>query len=105
MYSCYSLLPMLIFTPLLIIVSNFASLDEQTLFSLIQTLMFMWVGFLLFCGTSVVHQYLALRTVLTIFGIIIAIGIIIFLALLGVTIVQQILEFILLMAEEIGLRT
>lgn len=59
---------------------------------------------MLFVGTLVVHQYLALRTLATIIAIIVAIGIIVFLFLLCITIVQQMTDFIGLLIEEITLR-
>lgn len=105
MYSGYSLLPMLIFIPIQIVVSNFASLDEQALIGLLSMIMYVWVGFLLFCGTAVIHRYSALKTVFTIFGILLAIAIIVFVCLIGVAVVQKILEFVLLIIEEISLRT
>lgn len=104
MYSCYSLTPFLIATPLLIILSNCLSLDEMTLYTIVRMLFLIWVGFLLFVGTLVVHQYLAMRTVATILVIIVAMGIIVFLFLLCITIVQQMTDFIGLLAEEINLR-
>ena len=104
MYSCYALTPFLISTPLLTVLSNCLSLDEVALYSIVKTLFFIWVGFLLFVGTLVVHQYLAGRTIATIIVIIVAMGIIVFLFLLCVTIVQQMTDFIGLLGEEINLR-
>lgn len=104
MYSCYALTPFLISTPLLTVLSNCLSLDEVALYSIVKTLFFIWVGFLLFVGTLVVHQYLAGRTIATIIVIIVAMGIIVFIFLLCVTIVQQMTDFIGLLGEEINLR-
>lgn len=104
MYSCYALTPFLISTPILTVLSNCLSLDEVALYSIVKTLFFIWVGFLLFVGTLVVHQYLAGRTIATIIVIIVAMGIIVFLFLLCVTIVQQMTDFIGLLGEEINLR-
>lgn len=104
MYSCYALTPFIIGTPLLIILSNCLSLDEAALYTIIRMIFYIWIGFLLFVGTLVVHQYLALRTLATIIAIIVAIGIIVFLFLLCITIVQQMTDFIGLLIEEITLR-
>ena len=104
MYSCYSLTPFLISTPILIVLSNCLSLDEVSLYNILSTLFLIWVGFLLFVGTLVVHQYTAGRTIATILVIIIAMGIIVFIFLLCVTIVQQMTDFIGLLGEEIKLR-
>ncbi len=104
MYSCYSLTPFLIATPLLIVLSNCLSLEEVTLYTIVRLLFYIWIGFLLFVGTLVVHQYLATRTVATILVIIVAMGIIVFLFLLCITIVQQMTDFLGLLFEEINLR-
>lgn len=103
-YSCYSLMPLVIITPILIIFSRFVSVDELTLYNILNTIFYIWVGFLLFCGTLVIHQYSASRTVFTILFVIVAMGIIIFLLLLCITILQQITEFLKLFFEEIKLR-
>lgn len=105
MYSCYSLTPFLVAFPLLTILSNIVSLDERMLYSILQIAVYVLVGFLLFVGTLVVHQYLAMRTVATIIVIIIAMGIIVFLIMLGTTVVQQMTDFIGALIEEISLRT
>ncbi len=104
MYSCYALTPFLISTPLLTVLSNCLSLDEAALYSIVKMLFFIWVGFLLFVGTLVVHQYMAGRTIATIIVIIVAMGIIVFIFLLCITIVQQMTDFIGLLSEEINLR-
>ncbi len=103
-YSVYSLLPIVLIMPFLIIFSHFISADELALYNIINTIFYIWAGLLLFCGTIVIHEYSASRTVFTILFIIIAMGIIIFLLLLTMTILQQITEFLKLLFEEIRLR-
>lgn len=103
-YSCYSLFPLLISTPILTVISHFVSVDEIALYNIINTIFYIWTGLLLFCGTVVIHEYTASRTLITIVLIVIAMGIIIFLSLLCVTILQQITEFLKLLFEEIKLR-
>lgn len=105
MYTCYSLTPLLLGLPVLIIMSNFITLDEIMLYSNIQLLMYVWMAFLIFAGTAVVHQYSAGKTLLTIFVIFVAIGIIVFLFLLCITVFQQMKDFVVRLAEEISLRS
>lgn len=105
MYSCYALTPLLIVFPILTVLSNVVSLDEKMLYSILQTAVYVLVGLLLFIGTLVVHQYMPLRTVATVFVIIVAMGIIVFLVMLGTTVIQQMTDFISKLAEEISLRT
>lgn len=105
MYTCYSLTPLLIGFPLLIAMSNIITLEEIMLYNNFQLIMYVWMAFLLFAGTTVVHQYNAGKTLLTIFVIFVAIGIIVFLFLLCVTIFQQMSDFIKRLVEEISLRS
>lgn len=103
-YSCYSLLPIVIIMPFLVVFSHFVSADEVALYQIISTIFYIWAGFMLFCGTLVIHQYSPSRTIITILFIVVAMGIIVFLLLLCITILQQITEFLKLLFEEIRLR-
>jgi len=104
MYSCYALTPMLIITPIQIILSNCLSLDELGIYNIVGILMYIWVGFLIFAGTSVIHQYSAGKTVISIIIVVVAIGIILFLVLLFASIIEQITTFLSLLIDEIQLR-
>lgn len=104
MYTCYSLTPLLLFMPALIIISNVITLDEAALYSILTMLMYIWMAFLIFAGTAVVHQYSSGKTLLAIIVIFIAIAVILFLLLLCVTIFQQMSEFVVNISEEIALR-
>ncbi len=105
MYTCYSLTPLLFGLPVLLIFSRFISLDEMALYTILQMLMYVWMAFLIFAGTTVVHQYSAGKAVFTIFIIFAAIGVILFLFLLCMTIIQQMTDFVRNIAEEISLRS
>ena len=104
MYTCYSLTPLLLFMPALIIISNVITLDEAALYSILTMLTYIWMAFLIFAGTAVVHQYSSGKTLLAIIVIFIAIAVILFLLLLCVTIFQQMSEFVVNISEEIALR-
>lgn len=104
MYSCYCLTPLLIGMPFMIILSNVLSLDEMMLYTIINTLIYIWAAFLLFVGTLTVHQYTPIRTTVSILLIVVAMAIIVFILLLCTTIIQQVTDFIGLLLEEIRLR-
>lgn len=103
-YTGYSLLPLCLGLPVLILMSHAITLNELNLYGLVQLVTYGYMFSLLFIGTLVTHQYMALRTVVTILVIILAMAIIVFLCLLSVTLVQQIVEFIVRLAEEIAMR-
>lgn len=105
MYTCYSLTPLLLIMPVLIAASHLITYDETALYGIINMLMYIWMAFLLFAGTAVVHQYSSGKTLLAIIVIFIAIAVILFLLLLCVTIFQQMSEFVVNVSEEIALRS
>ena len=104
MYSCYSLTPFIIFTPILIVMSNILCTEETALYNIIGILSYVCIGFLLFVGTLVVHQYTGTKAVCTIIITLVAMGIIVFLFLLCLTVIRQMTNFIGLLIEEINLR-
>ena len=80
------------------------SLEEAAFYNALMTVSVLWLVFMFFCGTLVIHHYSAGKTVLAIFLTIIGIAVIVFLALLCVTLVQQIVIFIKVLISEISLR-
>ena len=104
MFSCYSLFPILIIHIPLFAASFIMSLEEAAFYNALMTVSVLWLVFMFFCGTLVIHHYSAGKTVLAIFLTIIGIAVIVFLALLCVTLVQQIVIFIKVLISEISLR-
>ena len=103
--SCvYSLLPLILFNIPLVPISHFLSLDEQSLYSLLQYAAILWTGFLLFIATMTVHQYTIKKTVLMILLMILGMALIVFLSLLFFVLIQQLTNFIYVMYKEFSLR-
>ena len=103
-FTCYSLFPRLILYPVLLVASFAMSAEEAAFYSLLLLVAQVWVGFLIFCGTLVTHHYSAFKTVMCIILSIVGIAIIVFIGLLGVTLAQQVIEFIKTLWLEITLR-
>lgn len=103
-YTCYSLTPLLISTPIITILNQFCSLDELALLSFISTVSSILVVFLIFVGTLVVHDYSLGKTIIMLILTVVGMMILVFIALLCVTLVQQIIIFVSNIINELQLR-
>ena len=102
--TCYALAPL----PLLIIpatiATNFLTVNEAALVTLLESFAFVWVGLLIFTGTMVTHDYSLLKNILTCLGTIVAMVFIMFLALLFTTMLTNVIGFITAIVTEITYR-
>ena len=102
--TTYSLAPL----PLLIIIStvltNVMTVGEGSIVNLLVTLGYIWVAFLLFFGTLVTHDYSLSKNVLTVFGTIAAMVVIMFVAILFSNLVIKMVTFVSAIISEIGNR-
>lgn len=102
--SAYALVPLVLINIPLIIFSNVITLEEAAFYTFFDILSLAWTLLLLFLGTSVVHQYSLLKTFLTSICIVIGMGLIIFIALLFSSLLQQMYSFVYTIYKEIALR-
>ena len=91
---CYCLVPI----PMLVIpatfASNFVTSSEASLITLLSTIAFLWMGVLIFFATMVTHDYSMGKNVITFFGTILGMVIIMFVAVLFTTLVGKIVSLI-----------
>jgi hypothetical protein len=102
--SAYALIPLILINLPLIVFSNIITLEEAAFYSFFDILSLVWTGLLLFLGTSVVHQYPLTKTFLTCICIVIGMGLIIFIALLFFSLLQQMFAFFYIIYQEVALR-
>lgn len=103
--SCvYSTLPLILLNLPLVPITHMLSLDEGSLYTLVQGAAILWTGFLLFIATMTVHQYTISKTILMILLMILGMALIIFLVLLFFVLIQQLINFIYVMYKEFSLR-
>jgi len=100
----YALLPIILVTVPIIIVSNFVSLEERALIESIRVLGIIWAGFLVFVSVIVTHQYTLPKTIITIGLSIVGMAVLFFIGLLIVTLTQQVLSFFVTVYNEANLR-
>lgn len=102
--TAYALTPfILVYIPLTII-SNYLITEEGAFYNFFNMLPTVWFCLLLFIGIMIVHQYSIKKTVLTIFLTLVGIGIIIFLGLLFVNLLEDISNFVLTLYQELVFR-
>lgn len=102
--TSYSLAPLPLLIIPSVIYSNFATVDEGTIITLLVTFAFIWTGMLIFFASQVTHDYTFSKNVLTSIGTIVGMVIIIFVALLFSTLLTKIFSFVVGIIEEISLR-
>ncbi len=104
MATGYAMTPVVLLYLPLTILSHFLTENEAAIITLVDTLLILWVAFLLISGMLEIHQYTMLKTVVTTALTVIGIAIMIFLALLLVSLMDQIWSFFTGLYQEISLR-
>ena len=99
--TAYALLPFLLLTPPIIILSNMMSLGESAYFVLMNIVKFGWTAVLLFTGNMSAHQFTFKKTMFTSFLTVAGILIILFMMFLGFALVTQLYEFLRTLYNEI----
>ncbi|MBB3069466.1 DNA-binding beta-propeller fold protein YncE [Paenibacillus baekrokdamisoli] len=102
--SGYALIPIIITSVPLTIISRFITVQEASFYYFFDTLSYVCFAWLLFIGVMTVHQYTVKKTIMTSLLTLIVMGIIIFLFLLSFNLVQQVAVFISTVYQELILR-
>lgn len=97
----YAMLPYVLINLPLTLVSNFLTLQEGTLVSVLSVFSLIWCGLLLFFGILTVHQYSLKQTILTSLATLVGIATIVFLFVLLINLLQQLLLFCMSIYNEI----
>ncbi|MGO4347788.1 YIP1 family protein [Paenibacillus sp. FSL A5-0031] len=105
MATGYALVPMVILYVPMTIASRFMVQEETAFYYLVMSISTIWFLALLFVGTMTVHQYTAFKTIITMLLTVIVMGIIVFLGTLVLSMMQQIIDFIINIYREIIFRT
>ncbi len=102
--SCYALSPLPLFLVLSTIYTNLTTTANDSIATLIVTLGYVWVAFLLFFGTLVVQDYSLGKNVVTTLGTIVAMVVIMFVIILFASLVGDMVSFISGIVTEISYR-
>lgn len=102
--TTYSLFPYIIFSSFNTILSYMLTNSEITFYTFFSILGTVWTLLLIFLGVLVMHQYTVSKNILSVLGSILIIACLIFLALLFLSIFQQIYDFITNVFSELIIR-
>ena len=103
--SAYALLPMALIIIPTTIASNFVLLTEADILSLINTIAFIWAGFLIFFGVMVTHDYGMGKNFITTLGTILGMIVIIFIVFLFTVLLTDMVNFVTNIVTEVQFRT
>lgn len=102
--SAYALTPLVLIQLPLTFISNFLTLDEGMFYTFSVTISIIWAAFLMLVGIMTVHQFTMSKTILTVLIAVVGMIIIIFLFFLFFALIQQVINFFLLIKTEISMR-
>ncbi len=100
--TCYSLAPIPLMIIPSVIATNFLTSAEGSIITLLESVAWVWVGFLLFIGSMVTHDYSLGKNILMCICTIIGMVFIMFIALLFTTMLTNVLGFITSIVTEIS---
>ena len=102
--TAYATLPIILMTPIIIILSNMLSQGESMYYLLLNIVMYGWTGILLFTGNMSAHQFGFKKTVFTTFLTILGIMILLFMMFLAFVLVAELFEFVRNLYNEVTFR-
>ena len=102
--SSYALFPVPAFVIISTILTNVLVGDEGQITTLLVTLAFIWMGFLLVLGMQVTHDYSMGKNILTIIMTIVGMVFIMFIALLFVSLISKMIALVTTIVSEISYR-
>lgn len=102
--TSYALVPLVILNVPILIISNIVTTEEIAIYTLLNSVAFLWSGFLLFFGIMTVHQFSVKKTIITIILAIIGMIVIVSIALIFFALIQQMIAFFTIVYKEIFVR-
>ncbi len=102
--TCYSLFPLPAFFVITTLLSNIVTVEEASLLTLAMGVALFWVGFLLFFGMMVIHDYTLFKNVLTTLASIVGMAFIMFICVLFSSLLGKIVGFIYNIIIELSYR-
>lgn len=89
----YALFPKLVLDAIIVVFSNVVTAEESAILTAISGFGMVYFAFLVFAGLCVAHEYTAATNVVMILATFVAAIIIIFLAILYITLIQKVISF------------
>lgn len=98
--TAYSLVPLILTQSVLIVMSHFLTYNEQTVYTLIVWLGWIWFGFLLISGIMTIHQFSLAKTVVTMILACVAAIILLILSLALMDLISKLIGFVSVLLRE-----
>lgn len=102
--TCYSLFPIIFTNILTTVMSNGMTLAEGNFITFISAIGYIWAACLLIAGSMTIHEYTFGKNAVMIVTSVVGMGVIMFLAMLFITVGQKLIDFITAVYEEIAFR-
>ncbi len=102
--TCYSLLPVVMLVLPTVMVSNFVTLSEQGILTMIETIAWGWTALLLFFGMMVIHDYGLFKNIIITFATIIFMMFVMFVAILFTSLIGRVFTFFYNIYTELSYR-
>ncbi len=102
--TCYALFPLPVFFVLTTLLSNIVTVEEASLLTLAMGIALFWVGFLLFFGMMVIHDYSLFKNILTTLASIVGMAFIMFLGVLFASLLGKLIGFVFNIITELSYR-
>ncbi len=102
--TCYSLTPLPLLMLPTTIASNFLTIDEGGIITMLTSFAFIWLGILVFLGMMVTHDYSVGKNVLTCIATIVGMAFIMFIGILFSSLMAKIVSFVTNIVEEVAYR-
>lgn len=100
----YSLIPVIMTRIIALILSHYITGDEIMLYNILLGAGMAWFAILAFSGLVTIHEYGFFKNIVTLLFTVLAIAIIMFLALLFYSLIQQFISFVVVLYREIVFR-
>ena len=102
--TCYALMPLIIFQFITPVITHFITLNEQAYLNIIDGVGYGWTFLMLFMGIQEIHEYSFGKMITTTVLTVIAAAIIVFIALLFFSLLQELGSFAYSIYREVSLR-
>ena len=102
--TCYALFPLPAFLVLTTLLSNIVTLNEASLLTLAMGVAYFWVGYLLFFGMMVIHDFTLFKNIAMVLFTVVGMAFIMFIGVLFSSLVGKIISFIAGIVSELSYR-
>lgn len=102
--TAYALTPLVLINIPLVVLSNVFVLEEMSFYYLFDSISIIWSACLILIGIKTIHQFTALKTIVSIIIAVVGMAILVAIVLLLISLVQQLFNFTGILVKEIQMR-